>query len=69
MSAKSQVLEGEKKKVRFDRSICKAEPGYSKICSNLDVTVREKSGSAGGDEERWSWEKAQVSHTLSSRCW
>ena len=55
--------------MRFDRSICEAELGYSKMCSNLDVTVRENTGSAGDDEERWSWEKAQVSHTSSSRCW
>lgn len=33
--------------MRFDRSICKTELGYSKICSNPDVTVRKNSGSAG----------------------
>lgn len=32
-------------------------------CGDVNVTAREKSGSAGGDEEWWPWEKAQVSHT------
>lgn len=49
--------------VRFYRFTCKTELRYNKKWGNLNVTVREKSKSSGGDEAWWSWEKAQVSHT------
>lgn len=49
--------------VRFYRFICKTELRHSKRCRDLNVSVREESRSAGGDEEWRSWEKAQVSHT------
>lgn len=49
--------------MRYHMFICKAGLRYSKRCGDLSVTVREKCRSAGGDEEWWAWEKAQVSHT------